>query len=330
MRDITYADFLAKTKSPVNITHCRYMGSDCISMWAEVATPFGRCLRINSQKIEREDQREDHHHHSTNRGELLVTVDYQSADAFGGRNQFFDGLTVFYSALNEYYMERTKSVTISTGQTPVLSFQHYHEELLGAPYSKCVVNGTLNYFQVYSYGNCVLECMRTSVVSKCSCAPDYLMFGDEQTQQCSLHQMASCVSSYTLNQFDESVCQCWPACTSSTPDIAFIQYANRPKLENNRLSFIANRVNTLEITNQEVADYTSSQLIGDVGGAGGLFLGVSVGTLVGVFDCFALACVSYCRRKMSRMRRRINSISSYDQAVMEYGYKRIENKHAWL
>ena len=211
MRDIRYDEFLDETKSPLTITHCRYMGSDCTSKWLEVPTPFGRCLRIDSRTIELATQREDHHHHATNRGELLVTVDYQTADAFGGRNQFFDGLTVFYSALNEFYMERTKSVTISTGQqTPVLSFQHYHEELLGAPYSNCVSNGSLKYFEVYSYGNCVLECMRAKVVEKCSCAPDYLMFEFEEAMEC----------------------KCWPACTSSTPDIAFIQYANTLPSEN--------------------------------------------------------------------------------------------------
>ena len=63
-----------------------------------------------------------------------------------------------------------------------------------------------------------------------------------------------------------------------------VQQSNTSTISKNGfLSFFASRVNTLEITNQEFADYTMSQLIGDIGGAGGLFLGVSVATVVGCF-----------------------------------------------
>ena len=128
--------------------------------------------------------------------------------------------------------------------------------------------------------------------------------------------MSNCVSSYVINMFHEEDCgQCLPPCLSSTPEIAFIQYQNQPSTDQS-LSFVANRANTLEITNQEVADYTPSQLVGDIGGAGGLFLGVSFGTLVGVCDCAVLAFISFCRR----LTRRRHSLTSYDQVVMDYGY----------
>ena len=40
-----------------------------------------------------DDHLEHHHHQATNRGELFVVFSYMGSDAYGGRNQFFNGLT---------------------------------------------------------------------------------------------------------------------------------------------------------------------------------------------------------------------------------------------
>lgn len=44
-----------------------------------------------------------------------------------------------------------------------------------------------------------------------------------------------------------------------------------------------------EVTNLEVPDYISSQYLSDTGGAAGLFLGMSVATILGALDC----CICY-------------------------------------
>ena len=39
------------------------------------------------------------------------------------------------------------------------------------------------------------------------------------------------------------------------------------------------------VTNLEVPDYKVAQFLSDAGGAAGLFLGISVATVIGCFDC---------------------------------------------
>ena len=43
-----------------------------------------------------------------------------------------------------------------------------------------------------------------------------------------------------------------------------------------------------EITHLEVAQYSIEQFLSDVGGAAGLFMGMSLATVLGTFDCISL------------------------------------------
>ena len=43
-----------------------------------------------------------------------------------------------------------------------------------------------------------------------------------------------------------------------------------------------------EITHLEVAQYSIEQFLSDVGGAAGLFMGMSMATVLGTFDCISM------------------------------------------
>ena len=43
-----------------------------------------------------------------------------------------------------------------------------------------------------------------------------------------------------------------------------------------------------EITHLEVAQYSIEQFLSDVGGAAGLFMGMSLATVLGTFDCVSM------------------------------------------
>ena len=43
-----------------------------------------------------------------------------------------------------------------------------------------------------------------------------------------------------------------------------------------------------EVTHLEVAQYTVEQFLSDVGGAAGLFMGMSLATVLGTFDCIMM------------------------------------------
>ena len=54
---------------------------------------YSHCLRMEIEESHHDDHLEHHHHQATNRGELFVVFSYLGSDAYGGRNQFFNGLT---------------------------------------------------------------------------------------------------------------------------------------------------------------------------------------------------------------------------------------------
>ena len=164
MRSIDFDHFLDLTKSDFMIIDCRYMGVNCLDQWDQVPTPFGLCLRLEIEENHHDDHLEHHHHQATNRGELFVVFSYMGSDAFGGRNQFFNGLTVFYDSEGEKYLDRTKSLTVSnTLTTPVLAFQHFHEERLGPGISYSLRSCSRKLFQRTQFRSAIF-----SLCEKCS------------------------------------------------------------------------------------------------------------------------------------------------------------------
>ena len=114
--------------------------------------------------------------------------------------------------------------------------------------------------------------------------------------------MSFCVNPYIRKEFDGDKCGCLPACDSNVPEASLVQYGKynyghtRPTKKVSWIAIVAFLADTREIVNMEVPDYDLNMLLSDIGGAAGLFLGISVGTIVGLIDCAVLAGVKLIRR----------------------------------
>ena len=58
-------------------------------------------------------------------------------------------------------LDKTRSILIPAGQTPIIAFRQIHEYKLGTPYSVCVAEHehNLKFFRHYTMGHCLEECM---------------------------------------------------------------------------------------------------------------------------------------------------------------------------
>ena len=58
-------------------------------------------------------------------------------------------------------LDKTRSISIPAGQTPIIAFRQIHELKLGTPYSVCVAEHehNLKFFRHYTMGHCLEECM---------------------------------------------------------------------------------------------------------------------------------------------------------------------------
>ena len=54
-------------------------------------------------------------------------------------------------------LDKTRSISIPADQTPIVAFRQIHEKKLGEPYSVCVGNNTLAFFDNYTTGHCMSE-----------------------------------------------------------------------------------------------------------------------------------------------------------------------------
>ena len=121
-------------------------------------------------------------------GKMSLVVEYEQSDAFAGHLQYFQGLTLFYASAKEMTLgmivesffckisDKTRSISIPAGQTPIVAFRQIHEQKLGKPYSVCInqKSHTLAFFNEYTVGHCTSECLAKQVFQQCGCTPEYL------------------------------------------------------------------------------------------------------------------------------------------------------------
>jgi len=117
---------------------------------------------------------------------------------------------------------------VRPGVVPVVAFHQVHEQKLGNPYSRCMVNDGhhLRYYRNYTYMHCVTECLAIAMEDNCRCIisamPNYNL---TSTRSCSLFDYADCVAPLIKSFTYNTKCDCEFPCSANRPQSGMVQYS---------------------------------------------------------------------------------------------------------
>ena len=81
-----------------------------------------------------------------------MVVGYNQSDASIGWFHFLSGMTLYYSDRNENTLDPLYSLLLPPGSVPMISIKSTHTLKLGPPYSKCMKENLLSYYENYTQG----------------------------------------------------------------------------------------------------------------------------------------------------------------------------------
>ena len=173
-------------------------------------------------------------------------------------------------------------------------------------------NKTFNFYTEYPYSTaaCLDDCFHTSVADTCGCTEPLISTPVtskyQQMQPCNLSDIC-CVKDELFSA--NRTCNCPPACNFTTHSftISYSQSNWHTRPGNRPLSGVYIYYETLNVETRTTEDsYTPISLISDIGGNSGLFLGLTLLSLVEVLMWLTGRCWGMCGKKKTRNARALD------------------------
>ncbi|XP_048243679.1 acid-sensing ion channel 1-like [Haliotis rufescens] len=292
----------------------------CWSSMKPVFTTLGYCSTFNWNASDVTNVRVTG---SENNLLLYVKVD-QSNYALG--HQLSSGIKVILHDPRIHPDVAGTSFLAAPGSTTNAVVQRSTYQYLPPPYQAfknrtCVdtlapsFNNTLQYFDTYTYENCLRECMTKITYNICGC----IAFADNGTigQYCSIYNLTNCynpVYGFVMrNATIRKSCACQLPCSFATYDVKvsaskypsdvsvnmLLYLKIAPDEEYVRENYLEIRIfyeNLLVHSTEQTPQYTTETIIGNLGGQMGICLGASILTLTELGEFLLILCVTLFRR----------------------------------
>ena len=175
-------------------------------------------------------------------------------------------------------------------------------EKLGSPYqSKCTKNQSIDdkHHSRYSYSACMDRCLALKLYEKCKYVPpvfqDYIIeppYEPSLDQNETIHCYAENFSSLIASLSSHSDCVCEQPCKQTYYAETHEQEHSKPQMENRwyfQIRFKSQMVNVIK----EHPKYSPEELLSNVGGICGLFLGMSILSLAEIFIHIIISIVNH-------------------------------------
>ncbi|XP_077870072.1 uncharacterized protein LOC102803246 [Saccoglossus kowalevskii] len=236
---------------------------------------------------------------------LKLTLNAEQNEYIGPVSQGASFRVVIHSQ-NSMPFPEEKGIDIQPGTSTTLAIKLTTQERMGPPYSNCTFADQLSQFDEYSYTMlaCQKECIEKYLYARCGCVdmvselPVCMGFVVNATQEMCREFV------YFLSRHELLPCNCRPTCRevqySTTvsqktwPSDRYMPYFMQTVAKSglHDASAVRNNLARVEIyfeelnyiVHREVAVYLSANLWADIGGSLGLWIGISIVTLVEVLE----------------------------------------------
>ncbi|CAG5090495.1 Oidioi.mRNA.OKI2018_I69.PAR.g12624.t1.cds [Oikopleura dioica] len=285
--------FYNETYSAFLMISCKYKKDDCTKWWKRTLTLYGNCQVLDLAAVPDIKSKSPDGFRS-----LQMVLAYNQSDWTYGWNSFMDGFSIFYNPEGETVLDPMRSITVNSRIVPIMFLQQHRNIKLGQPYTECIKNGSLAYFDHYSKYNCNYECLIKEVYKKCRCWVPYFPKTTDYPV-CMYHEHTRCVA-HILKEFMYSNCTC-PVPCSELFYKKTVYYTEMHQNFRNKTAEMLKRFPDIalasvrislpenyEMQHEEQADYEISQLFSDVGGAMSLILGISLVSLLELCELFCI------------------------------------------
>lgn len=247
---------------------------------------------------------------------LGLTVDIHQEEYLMTPASLGAGVFVLVHDQDSYPVMKQRSVSLAPGFEHYLSVQREEIRRLKQPYSRTDCRDTRNPPNTstshlsYTFEECLARCALDTIYRHCQCTP----YTRDPATTCKLSDLVTCGNYQSSHKIYDSDCNCEPACQEINYNVQISSLAFPSELGMNELQKrnisrktfhdIKSNVMVLRIyfggmeytlTEQQPA-MSTGQLIADIGGQLGLFLGASLITVVEFLEFFILT-AWYCLSK---------------------------------
>ena len=316
--NITYQQMFASGKHDLEtlIVGCLYLGRDCSveEDFVPVFTKLGVCYVFNSGQNDTPIMRTS----GTGAGLGLRLVLNISQSQYAASSNLDAGVKIVVHHQSEPPWPQNKGIAVPPGTNAFISIRQLN--IVDETEKSCNPNGNifdLNFFRrdhSYSSSACAMDCFYTQVAESCNCIlsdeypPDKEPF--KSLRLCTIWDICCVLWKQTIAL---SSCTCSPPCRDRVYEMtssysAFPAMVFADKFRNNAsalqdLLMVNIFYETLSITDEVTSEsYNTVALLSDIGGQLGLFLGISVISVVEfamwLLDEIKDRCLGISERKM--------------------------------
>ncbi|CAG5104341.1 Oidioi.mRNA.OKI2018_I69.chr1.g1206.t1.cds [Oikopleura dioica] len=304
LRNISMTKFLEDTHPLMHINYSSFsFGTEEISVkeWKVIKTKIGLCLQFDIREVITSQNRTFGLSDVFSLGVMVIT---NESDATYGWFGYMRGINVYYNYKDDLVEEDENSLSLSHQLSPTVFFQLHRNSFLAHPYGSCTKRQNLQHHgeeedstagHVVKRGYCMSRAFFQWIYDFCDCFPVHMTdlefkikmkngseVHSELLRVCDMHDAVFCVSKVIDSNGPDLDQDCEKPCDSFHFRQTHINYRvpplvgvfDRTKLQMTTAVF-KTASNTIKITEQTPA-YKRNQLVSDIGGTCGLFLGLSV------------------------------------------------------
>ena len=293
--EVDYEELTNDTRTVLEdfIVDCYFAGRKCnvTEMFEPVFTSLGICYTFNSGRMKELAV-------ASGTGQRQGLTLFVNVDQFRYSSPIDAGVKIAIHPQSEPPLPDDQGIGIPTGRNAFISIRERRiEDKTGRNCNSKGETSGLNFLQreytTYSESACLVDCMQTNIADNCDCVAAHSFYSPDASEYTSLHKCTlediCCVMNELLLP---SNCTCSAACSAITYESS-VSYSYFPaeylsQLLGHRFNFsptifptnflVANvYFETLNVQSETTSfAYSFIALLSDIGGQLGLFLGVSV------------------------------------------------------